>query len=170
LIQWTGIVVVGVGIGLALIVGTLYSTGSADLAVHDQQPITFSHQRHAGQLGVACQFCHRFASVSPVAGVPPVSICMTCHQSMPTQQPDLKRLTLYWNEQRPIPWIRLQRLPDHVYFTHEMHLFAGVTCQDCHGMVEKMMGTPRASTFEMGWCLTCHQQQHASTDCWTCHK
>jgi hypothetical protein len=166
----SGIVVAGVGISLTMIFGTLYSRGSADLSVQDDQPIRFSHQRHAGQLGIDCLYCHRFAGKSPVAGIPSVSLCMTCHSSLSTEQPETRVLATFWKEQRPIPWIRLQRLPDHVYFTHEMHLLANLTCTDCHGEVDRMPFTPRAPSFEMGWCLTCHKQRKASIDCLTCHK
>ena len=82
----------------------------------------------------------------------------------------MDELLAYAREERPIPWVRLQRLPDHVYFTHERHLKTGVQCVDCHGKVDGMRGTPRAASFEMGWCLTCHRQREASQDCWTCHK
>jgi hypothetical protein len=51
-----------------------------------------------------------------------------------------------------------------------MHLHHGVECAQCHGRVEEMPHTPRASSFEMGWCLSCHRQQGGSLDCLTCHK
>lgn len=151
-------------------IGLFYSLSSADLAVQDRQPVPFSHRLHAGTLEIACQFCHRHAKYSPVAGVPSLALCQTCHQSLPQTTPGMKVLQTYWEQKRAIPWIRLQRLPDHVYFTHEMHLFAGLTCTSCHGNVARMTGTPRAPTYEMGWCLTCHEQRGASHDCWTCHK
>ena len=166
----TGVLLAIVAGGIAMAIGALYSVGSADLAVQDQQPLQFSHRLHAGTLEIACQFCHRFAGISPVAGVPSVALCQTCHQSLQQTTPAMEVLQTYWNENRPIPWVRLQRLPDHVYFTHEMHLFAGLSCASCHGKVEGMSGTPRAPTYEMGWCLTCHQQRGASQDCLVCHK
>jgi cytochrome c7-like protein/class III cytochrome C family protein len=151
-------------------IGALYSIGSADLPVQDQQPVRFSHRQHAGTLNIHCQFCHRYATQSPVAGVPSMALCQTCHESLSETTPGMNMLQIYWKEKRPIPWVRLQRLPDHVYFTHEMHLFAGLSCTSCHGNVARMSSTPRAPTYEMGWCLTCHEQRRASHDCWTCHK
>lgn len=151
-------------------IGALFSIGSADLPVQDQQPLRFSHRQHAGTLNIHCQFCHRYATQSPVAGVPSMALCQTCHESLSATTPDMKMLQIYWKEKRPIPWVRLQRLPDHVYFTHEMHLVAGLSCTSCHGHVARMSSTPRAPTYEMGWCLTCHEQREASHDCWTCHK
>src|SRR5690606_33804093 len=125
---------------------------------------------HAGALQVDCHYCHRYARQSPVAGVPSMAICQTCHQSLKVHSSGAAALQAYWDQQEPIPWVRLQRLPDHVYFTHEMHLLAGLSCESCHGDAERMSGTPRAPTYEMGWCLTCHQQRGASMDCWVCHK
>jgi hypothetical protein len=165
-----GIILALVAGGLAMGIGALYSIGSADLAIQDRQPIRFSHRLHAGNLEIHCQFCHRYATQSPVAGVPSSALCQTCHQSLTNSTPDSEKLQTYWNQNRLIQWVRLQRLPDHVYFTHEMHLLAGLSCTSCHGEVSRMSNTPRAPTYEMGWCLTCHEQRGASRDCWTCHK
>ncbi|WP_447980084.1 cytochrome c3 family protein [Candidatus Nitrospira bockiana] len=165
-----GLVLLGAAVALAAGLATLYSQGSADLAAQDRQPIAFSHELHAGELKIACLYCHRHAEISQVAGIPSLRLCMTCHASMPTGSEDARMLAAHWEQRRPIEWVRLQRLPDFVYFTHEMHVNAGLQCAACHGDVERMPHTPRASTYEMGWCVTCHQQQHASLDCWTCHK
>jgi Cytochrome c7 and related cytochrome c/Class III cytochrome C family len=166
----TGIVLAIVAGGAALGIGALYAIGSADLAVQDKQPVPFSHRLHAGTLAIDCRFCHRYAGISPVAGVPSMALCQMCHEPIKETSPGMEALQAYWKAERPIPWVRLQRLPDHVYFTHEMHLHAGFSCVTCHGNVETMRNTPRAPTYEMGWCLTCHQQHKASDDCWTCHK
>jgi hypothetical protein len=156
--------------GVAMGIGALYAIGSADLAVQDKQPVPFSHRLHAGTLKVDCRFCHRYAENSPVAGVPSMALCQTCHKSLANTTSGSMALQAYWKQSQPIAWIRLQRLPDHVYFTHEMHLLAGLSCVSCHGNVERMSGTPRAPTYEMGWCLTCHQQRGASQDCLVCHQ
>ena len=168
--RWTALFLIMFTATLATGAGLLYSTGSADLTTQDRQPIAFSHQVHAGELNISCLYCHRYASTSPTAAVPTVSLCMSCHRSMNTAHPEVQKLVGYWERKEPIPWVRLQRLPDFVYFTHEMHVKGRMQCADCHGRVEQMHGTPRAPTYEMGWCLTCHRQREASDDCWTCHK
>ncbi|CUS39667.1 putative Menaquinol oxidoreductase complex ACIII, cytochrome c subunit ActA [Candidatus Nitrospira nitrificans] len=155
---------------MAAWVGMLYSAGSSDTGDQDMQPVPFSHARHAGRLKVDCLYCHRFASLSATAGVPSVQLCMSCHRNLMKETPDTRKLLGYWERQEPIPWVRLHRLPDFVYFTHEMHLRARLRCIDCHGHVGRVSLTPRAASYEMGWCLTCHQQRGASLDCWTCHK
>jgi Cytochrome c7 and related cytochrome c len=165
-----GVLIVLATAGLACLFGFLYSTGSSDLRSQDIQPLDFSHEMHAGHLKIECMFCHRHAAESTTAGIPTVSLCMGCHQSIEPATPDMGRLAGYWRDQKPIEWVRLQRLPDFVYFTHAMHLKAGLQCGDCHGRVATMRQTPRAPSFEMGWCLSCHSQRGASRDCWTCHK
>jgi len=165
---WQGMLLVLIVGGVAAVTATFYAGGSADSPMQDIQPIDFRHRLHAGQLDIACSFCHRHADHSPTAGIPSLHLCMTCHDAITT--PKTLELQQYWKAQQPIHWIRMQRLPDHVYFPHDMHLWNGLECRDCHGLVEQIDHTPRAPSFEMGWCLTCHQQRGASQDCWTCHK
>ena len=144
------------------------------LTTQDRQPVAFSHQVHAGELNIACLYCHRYASTSPTAAVPTVSVCMSCHRSIEHRL--IRKCRSSWdigNEKNrfQVKKCSLQRLPDFVYFTHEMHVKGRLQCADCHGRARKQMrGTPRAPTYEMGWCLTCHRQREASDDCWTCHK
>jgi len=45
-----------------------------------KQPIAFSHLMHAGEMGIACLYCHYGAQTSAVAGIPAASICMNCHK------------------------------------------------------------------------------------------
>jgi cytochrome c7-like protein len=168
--EWRGILVALLTGAVAITIGSLYSLGSADSSRQDLQPVDFSHELHAGRLKVHCLFCHRHATDSPVATVPSVSLCMGCHGSLTRTTPEIDKLVLYWKQQKPIPWVRLQRIPDFVYFTHEMHLKGGLNCVDCHGRVDQVRHTPRAPAFEMGWCLACHRERRASEDCLTCHK
>ncbi len=44
------------------------------------QPIAFSHRLHAGEMGVACLYCHFGAEKSKHAGIPPANVCMNCHK------------------------------------------------------------------------------------------
>ena len=45
-----------------------------------EQPIAFSHRLHAGNLEIACLYCHSSAVKSPHAGIPASSLCMNCHR------------------------------------------------------------------------------------------
>ena len=46
------------------------------------QPIAYSHKLHAGELRIACTYCHWAAEKSRHAGIPAASICMNCHKSV----------------------------------------------------------------------------------------
>jgi hypothetical protein len=132
------------------------------------QPLAFSHKLHAGKDGIHCLFCHRYAEKSPVAGILPVATCVkTCH---PILGLDIKELNAYWEKRKPIPWVRVYVLPDHVYFPHMMHIRANLPCATCHGNVAAMERITRSVHLRMGWCLNCHREHKASIDCWTCHK
>jgi len=134
------------------------------------QPIAFSHKIHAGQYRIDCRYCHRSVEDSPVAGVPDVDLCRSCHLYIAANRPEIVKLSHYWEQQQPIPWVRLHRIPDHAYFPHMMHLRADLACATCHGDVAAMTETRRVIAIKMGWCLNCHRDHGASIDCWTCHR
>ena len=135
-----------------------------------EQPIAFSHKLHAGDSRIQCLYCHFGARTSRHAGIPPVNVCMNCHGMLTKQSVDIEKLKELVERRQPAQWIKVHNLPDFVYFTHEMHMKGGLQCADCHGQVDRIRETPRAATYEMGWCLACHRERRASVDCWTCHK
>lgn len=66
---------------------------------------------------------------------------------------------------KPVSWIRIHNLPDHVYFNHSQHVTAGkVECQDCHGAVEEMAVVKQHAPLSMGWCVNCHRQTKVKFD------
>ena len=133
------------------------------------QPIAFSHRVHAGTNAIPCQLCHTYARRGPVAGIPAVQRCVQCHQTVTPDEPEVVKLMAYWKDKKPIPWLRVHDLPDYVRFTHKPHVVAGVACQSCHGDVAKMEGAVQTESLSMGWCLNCHKERHAPTDCLVCH-
>jgi hypothetical protein len=135
-----------------------------------EQPIHFPHNTHILKAGLACTKCHTTAEVSPHAGVPPLSVCMECHNKVKTDSPEIKILTEHWNNKAPVEWNKIHQVPWHVRFTHKRHIKAGVDCTVCHGEVKTMTQVHQVRSLEMGWCVSCHRQNNASTDCWTCHK
>jgi hypothetical protein len=49
-------------------------------------------------------------------------------------------------------------LQDHVFFSHAQHVsVGGVSCQECHGDVEKMDVILHIPDLSMGWCINCHR-------------
>ena len=148
------------------------TTGGSDDA---DQPIDFSHVKHAGpQSQIPCMYCHYTADRSEDAGIPAVQVCAGCH--LPAGVPMVRRdstgvqqLIEYWNNEQPIPWVRIHKLPDHVHFPHMMHVNADVQCQECHGEVQEMSEIERVAPMTMGWCVECHEQRAVRTDCFVCH-
>jgi hypothetical protein len=84
-------------------------------------------------------------------------------------KPEVQKLIAYWREQRPIPWVRIYRVPDHAHFPHMRHIHAGIECQECHGPVETMKEIEKYSSLQMGWCIACHREREVRTDCFVCH-
>jgi len=154
------------------------------------QPIAYSHALHAGELKLDCLFCHTGAERSRHAGIPPVSTCMKCHETILNKagtkpgvadpSPEIAKLTRAVKEGRPVEWVRLHRLPAHVDFPHSRHVNAGVACQSCHGEIQGMERVEQALALTMGECLACHRLENqklqlngkspaAPTDCGACH-
>ena len=136
------------------------------------QPIAFSHEIHAGKLNLQCLFCHDTADKSTFAGVPSVQKCMDCHKAVLIDKPEIQRLTRYWDDKEPVPWNRVHRIRirNHVYFSHKRHVKAGVQCEQCHGQLSAMAQVRPVSSLKMGWCVSCHQESGAPTDCLICHR
>lgn len=153
------------------------------------QPIYYSHKVHAGLNQINCLYCHGSAWESKTAGIPAVNICMNCHKAINeyTKGPKLYKedgeevngsaeiAKLYkaagfdpknpskWDptQAKPIEWIKIHNLPDHVYFNHSQHIRAGkVQCQTCHGEITAMDEVKQVSELSMGWCINCHRTTH----------
>ncbi|HUB06853.1 MAG TPA: cytochrome c3 family protein [Myxococcales bacterium] len=136
-----------------------------------EQPFHFDHRIHAGKYQIPCLTCHTSADHSTAAGIPTIDKCMGCHRFVDKEKPDVKALAKAYEAGQPVAWNRVHRLPDHVYFSHERHVLAGVACQKCHGPVETMQIVTQVSPLTMGWCVQCHKENHApATDCLVCHK
>ena len=59
---------------------------------------------------------------------------------------------------KPVEWVRIHNLPDHVYFNHAQHVNAGkVECQTCHGNIQEMAVVAQHAPLSMGWCINCHR-------------
>jgi hypothetical protein len=139
-----------------------------------EQPIAFPHDIHAGTNQIPCMYCHTGADRSRAAGVPAVQVCAGCHipggqPLVAADRPGVRQLVAYWQQQRPIPWVQIYKVPDHVQFPHHRHVNANVQCQECHGPVETMAVITKYSSLRMGWCIDCHRERGARTDCFVCH-
>ena len=60
---------------------------------------------------------------------------------------------------KPIEWVKVHNLPDHVYFNHSQHTAVGqIACQRCHGGIQEMDEVFQFSSLSMGWCVNCHRE------------
>lgn len=153
-----------------------------------EQPIYYSHKVHAGINQISCLYCHGSAWDSKHAAIPSVNTCMNCHKAITTYEKGPKLYDEAGNEingtaeiaklhaaagfdpnnankwdpsmiKKPIEWVKIHNLPDHVYFNHSQHIRAGnVQCQSCHGEITAMDEVKQVAELSMGWCINCHRQ------------
>jgi len=82
---------------------------------------------------------------------------MNCHSQIWTNAPILEPVRASFRDDKPLNWIRVNDLPDFVYFNHQIHIKQGVGCATCHGPIDKMPLTYQAQSLQMEWCLDCHR-------------
>ncbi|MBI3137170.1 MAG: c-type cytochrome [Sphingobacteriales bacterium] len=155
------------------------------------QPIFYSHKVHAGINQVNCLYCHGNAWESKQAAIPSVNVCMNCHKAITTYEKgpklyrdngdevdgtaEIAKLYKYagfdpntpskWDpsKAKPIEWVKIHNLPDHVYFNHSQHIRAGnIQCQSCHGEITAMDEVKQMAELSMGWCINCHRQTNVN--------
>lgn len=122
-----------------------------------EQPVPFSHEHHAGGLGIDCRYCHTTVEKSSFANIPATKICMNCHSQMWAASAMLEPVRESYRTGRSIEWTRVNDLPDFVYFNHSIHVHKGIGCETCHGRIDKMPLTWQAQPLTMEWCLNCHR-------------
>jgi cytochrome c553 len=153
-----------------------------------EQPIYFSHKVHPGQNQISCLYCHGPAFEGKQATIPSVNVCMNCHMNIAEYEgpaiykedgsevngtAEIRKLYDYagWDPQqgkyvkegKPIPWVKIHTLPDHVYFNHSQHTKVGqVQCQTCHGEITAMNEVYQATDLSMGWCVNCHRETNVN--------
>jgi c(7)-type cytochrome triheme protein len=167
----TWMTIVGILLAAAAVVATYFFI-SWQVRAAPEQPAPMDHAAMT-KAGVSCLFCHSDALRSPAAGMPSLEKCMDCHQIIQTDSPKIEEIAAYWNRQEPIPWARVNQLPRFVYFSHRMHVNAGLNCERCHGDVAHMQAAEPVTRMNMGWCLDCHEQQPDANqlrDCVVCHQ
>ena len=146
--------------GLFLLAAGLYG---------QQQPVPYSHKTHLA-LGLNCNSCHKNADPGELMGFPAESFCMTCHGTIKADSPYIKEVAAAAKEKKPIPWVRVYRIPAFVYFSHRVHNKAGVTCETCHGQVRERDVIAKEVVHNMRSCMACHAARKAPNECTTCHE
>ena len=177
-----------IAIILFIIGGYMTTKGAMDLGrskdYQPEQPIYYSHTVHAGVNQINCQYCHIGTYQGKQATLPSVNVCMNCHMAINEYNgekmfredgtevdgtAEIQKLydfagwdpaaNKYTGKGKPIEWIKIHNLPDHVYFNHSQHTKAGgVQCQTCHGEIQNMGEVYQFSNLSMGWCINCHRE------------
>lgn len=135
-----------------------------------EQPIPFSHRFHVAEKRLSCIFCHPGVLGTERAGVPPLETCMLCHKRIIVGHPNIENLRRHYDEGRPVPWVRVNHVPEFVFFNHEVHIRKGFDCGKCHGDVAMMDRVTPAPELTMGFCVQCHRDEDFSHDCYICHR
>ncbi len=129
-----------------------------------EQPVPFSHELHAGKLGMDCAYCHQSVYESPHASVPTSQVCMNCHNpkmaNVKGNSPLLAPIRASYDTGQPVEWKRIHKLPEYAYFNHAVHVNKGVSCIACHGPINEMKVVYHHQPLTMGWCLKCHTDPH----------
>lgn len=159
---------IGAGvIGLLLIggggvVGYLLSPKVTNTGYTPTQPVAYSHKLHAGNMGMDCLYCHSTVDKAAYAAIPATEVCMNCHERVKPQSPEIIKVRESYATGKPIPWVKIHRLPDYVFFNHKAHVTNGVSCVSCHGRIDQMTEVKQVKELTMAWCLECHRNPEAN--------
>jgi hypothetical protein len=170
-------------VALASVVLTYYASRAErdGVGYAPDQPIAFSHRLHAGDMRIDCQYCHVGVEKGRHALVPSTETCMNCHRVSRKDQPEIIKLTSYYEEGKALPWKRIHKVPDFTYFNHSVHVNRGIDCVSCHGDVPQMEVIGQMNSFAMSSCLDCHRNAHkrlpevknvnfGPDNCFACHR
>jgi hypothetical protein len=137
-------------------------------AAAQTQPVPYSHKTHLA-LGLKCNQCHKNPDPGEMMGFPASSFCMSCHASVKQESPHIAKIAASAKQGKPLPWVRVYKIPSYVYFSHRAHLQTGATCAGCHGPVEQRDVITKETDISMGACMDCHRKNKAPNDCKYCH-
>jgi hypothetical protein len=156
---------VRIGLGVVAL-GALAGLGAVTYFAHPNnletgyspvQPVPYSHKLHVGQLGMDCYYCHYTVYKSNYAAIPHTEVCMNCHVRVKPQSTLLQPVRDSYAKGESLPWVKIHRLPDFVYFNHQVHISAGVSCVVCHGRIDQMVEVKQMKPLTMAWCIDCHR-------------
>lgn len=164
--RWTNKIPLALGVGstvalcgVVFVIWYYWSPKFTDVGYQPEQPLPFSHQLHAGELGLDCRYCHNTVEVANQASIPPLGTCMNCHSqlNLGAREVRVQPMKDAFEGKSTLEWVRVHMLPDYAYFSHSPHIAAGVGCSTCHGRVDQMQVVSQAEPLSMMWCLDCHR-------------
>ncbi len=160
------------GIFILLVIGFVIFRWYSFFLPKISQPIEYSHKVHTAIL--KCEECHTGVLNSASAGLPGIEVCVGCHSEEPlSKSPEEKKLIYYIKRKQNVSWVRLNKNPVHVYFSHNRHVTVGkLACEQCHGNMGKMVSPPARAlvNLSMNYCISCHEKNKMDTSCVICHK
>jgi hypothetical protein len=108
------------------------------------QPVAFNHLKHTSDLGLACDFCHKYVRTGAHAGLPDAGTCSMCHRAPQGDSAEAARVT------------ELLEAGD----------------GNCHGPIAKTERPPERPLVRvsMDSCMDCHRERGQSLDCNACHR
>lgn len=164
---------VGIGVVVFGAAALGFVTGRVALrpSVGVPQPIAFNHRLHVE--AIDCETCHEHARVGEHSGLPGLSTCLQCHEEPQTDSAEERKIAALAGENREQVFRKLFRLPDNVYYSHRRHVaIAGLVCESCHGDIARTEAPPAVPLVRvtMDFCMDCHREQGASTECTHCHR
>lgn len=142
------------------------------IGIAAEQPLPFSHKTHTDAAKLSCQDCHASpAKFGADMGFPPTARCMACHVLIAKDKPAIQKLAEYAASKQAVPWTRVVKLDDFVFFDHRFHLMNGVKCEDCHGPIaERDVTGDELKATKMSSCQGCHTRMKAAGGCTVCHN
>ena len=151
------VALVFIGGGVAAAMNYYFTPKYTRVGYMPSQPIPFSHQIHAGQLGMDCRYCHSHVEKSGHANIPTADTCYRCHQHVKTNTPHIAKIKEAVETGKALEWVKVHKVPDYAYFNHSVHVNSGVSCVNCHGKVNEMPVVWHDQSQSMAWCLDCHR-------------
>ena len=95
---------------------------------------------------------------------------MLCHENLKKNSSASRKLARYHKQNKPVPWVRVYRVPAFVFFSHARHAAARIECAACHGPVEQSDLIAQEVPTNMKTCMECHRSRGASNHCNACHE
>ena len=153
------------------------------------QPIAYSHKLHAGDLQIACMYCHSAADKSRYAGIPSTQVCMNCHRAVTASLPAVRQEEQNAQQQQRAPRAvqspELRKLYDAMALDKEMAPTGGmakpIAWKRIHKLPDFVYFDHRAHITAEVRCQQCHGpvesmervQQHETLSmgwCVNCHR
>jgi ribosomal protein L22 len=105
------------------------------------------------------------------ATFPATARCMACHVEIKKDSEAIQKLADYHKKQEAVPWKRVYRVPEYVFFSHKVHVTkAKAACETCHGPVRDRDAMRKEKETSMAVCMDCHKASGASIGCDYCHE